>query len=281
MTLTGIVGPPVIVRANQAYADLIGRPIDELVGLNLLEISDEDHAIEAVAGREALIRGDIANHKMEIRHQRPDGTEVWCELTRSIVRDSENQPKYVMSQITDITAEKRARLEIERMAFTDALTGLPNRRSFVEGLDRACAARAGRDGSVALLFVDLDHFKTVNDKLGHEAGDELLIAVAGALRSAVRGRDLVARLGGDEFAVIIHDVSPVEMSAISKRLSERLQFPRLLPDDTMVTVTASIGLAWAHLDETIDEFLRRADLAMYQAKHLGRNQIVDAETLDG
>jgi diguanylate cyclase (GGDEF)-like protein/PAS domain S-box-containing protein len=279
MTLTGIDGPPIIVRANQAYADLIGRPLDELVGMNLLEVTNHDDAPGAAAGRDALIRGEVSNHKMEIQHHRPDGTVVWCELTRSIVRDSEDRPKYVMSQITDITAERTSRLEVERMAFSDALTGLPNRRSFLAELDRCCAVRHGRDGTVALLFVDLDHFKTVNDKLGHDAGDELLVAVAAGLRSAVRGGDMVARLGGDEFAVVINDVTAEGMQLISQRLAERLHFPRTLPDGTVVTVTASIGLAWAHGDETLDEFLRRADLAMYQAKHRGRNQIVDAETL--
>ena len=90
---------------------------------------------------------------------------------------------------------------------------------------------------------------------------------------------MVARLGGDEFAVVVNDVTQEGMTHISRRLSERLQFPRTLPDGTVVTVTASIGLAWAHGDETLDEVQRRADLAMYQAKHRGRNQIVDAETL--
>ena len=279
MTLTGIEGPPIIVRANQAYADLIGRPLDQLIGVDLIQLTHPEDAEAALAGRDALIRGGVSNHKMEIKHVHPDGGVVWCELTRSIVHDSEERPKYVMSQITDITAERMSRLEVERLAFTDALTGLPNRRSFVAELERSCAMRNGRDGTIALLFVDLDHFKTVNDKLGHDAGDELLIAVAGGLRSAVRSVDTVARLGGDEFAVIIDDVTAEGMAMISARLSERLQFPRTLPDGNVVTVTASIGLAWAHGDETLDEFLRRADLAMYQAKHRGRNQIVDAETL--
>ena len=131
------------------------------------------------------------------------------------------------------------------------------------------------DARVALLFIDLDHFKTINDRLGHDAGDDLLRDVARTLLAALRSHDLVARLGGDEFAIIVSGVGDMEMRMIADRLRRQLQFPRTLPDGEVVTVTASIGLAWASADESVDEFLRRADVLMYEAKRAGRDRLAE------
>ncbi len=275
MVLTDVsTDEPVLVQCNDEYGRILGRSVDEIRGMNLLQLTHPEDVDGVAEGRRALIRGEIDHHHTEVRTLRPDGTWIWTSLTRSLVRDADGRPKYSLSQVSDITEQKEIQQQIERLAFADALTGLPNRRAFVEALDRAVATRQSAGRPVALLFVDLDHFKTVNDRLGHDAGDELLIAVAGGLTSAVRTTDVVARLGGDEFAVIITDVAVAEMERIAQRLGETMRFPRELPDGTVVTVTASIGMAWAAGDESVDEFLRRADEAMYEAKHLGRDQLV-------
>jgi len=169
---------------------------------------------------------------------------------------------------------RAAREEVERYAFTDALTGLPNRRSFTDRLERAFSLRQDDGTRVALIFIDLDHFKLVNDRLGHDAGDALLVEVGREVQRAVRLDDFVGRLGGDEFAVIVSNVDDVEVRTVADRLVRLLNFPRILPDGELVTVTASIGLAWASAGETMDTLMRRADQLMYDAKRQGRNQAV-------
>jgi diguanylate cyclase (GGDEF)-like protein/PAS domain S-box-containing protein len=267
-----------LLKCNSAYAEMLGISSDEIAGVNLLDITHPDD-LEAVFGnRKRLLEGEIDRDQHEVRALRVDGSQIWTLLTRSLIRDADGRPKYVISQVTDITAEKETREQIERFAFTDPLTGLPNRRSFLERLEQACTSRRERDATVALLFIDLDRFKTINDRLGHDAGDDLLQEVSRALQGAMRSNDLVARLGGDEFAIIVTDVGDLEMRSIADRLMRQMHFPRTMPEGDVVTVTASIGLAWATLDESVDDFLRRADLLMYQAKQGGRDQIAIDET---
>jgi len=261
-------------KCNSAYAAILGVTPEQALGLNLADITHLDDLAEALEARTRLIAGEIDTHRMEARMRRADGREIWVSMTRSIVRDAQGNPQYGLSQVSDITVERQSRAQIELFAFTDPLTGLPNRRSFVDRLERACTSRRERDTRVALLFIDLDRFKTINDRLGHDAGDTLLIEVAQTLAAATRSNDTVARLGGDEFAIIVFDVGDMEMRSIADRLMRQLHFPRPMPEGDVVTVTASIGLAWAAGDETVDEFLRRADLLMYQAKQGGRDRIV-------
>lgn len=274
MVLTDVSSDRVeVLKCNAAYAELLGYTPEAMLGLNLLDVTHPDDVGPVLEARQRLIAGEIDRDAHQLRMLRPDGRELWTSLTRSLIRDGWGRPRYVISQVTDITAEKAARERIEHYAFTDPLTGLPNRRSFLERLERACSSRRERDTRVALLFVDLDRFKTINDRLGHDAGDELLRQVAHTLQQAMRSDDTVARLGGDEFAIVVTDVGEMEMQAISDRLTRQLNFPRTMPEGDVVTVTASIGLAWATADETVDEFLRRADLLMYRAKQGGRDQV--------
>ncbi len=169
---------------------------------------------------------------------------------------------------------KRTALEnqLSYQAFHDPLTGLANRRRFVEQSEAALAARA-RSGSIAALFLDLDDFKTVNDSLGHVAGDELLVAVATRIRNAVRSEDLAARLGGDEFGILLLDIDDVGYAtSVAERLLEAFQAP-LTVVDTQVEVSASIGIAIDSLAMTsVDDLLGDADVAMYQAKALGKGR---------
>jgi diguanylate cyclase (GGDEF)-like protein/PAS domain S-box-containing protein len=275
MALTSLADPHevVLLKCNAAYASILGVTEDEALGTNLLDRTHPDHVAVVLEARRQLIAGEIDVHRSELMLSKADGTEIWIEMTKSIVRDAAGHPQYGLSQVSDITAQRKNREQIELFAFTDPLTGLPNRRSFVERLDQACSSRRERDARVALLFIDLDRFKTINDRLGHDAGDALLIEVARALESATRSSDTVARLGGDEFAIIVSGVGDLEMQSIAERLMRQLHFPRIMPEGDVVTVTASIGLAWATLGETVDEFLRRADMLMYQAKQGGRDQI--------
>ena len=165
---------------------------------------------------------------------------------------------------------RHAEAQLAALALHDALTGLPNRRLLMDRLKLAVAKHA-RGTAVTLLFVDLDGFKYVNDSLGHDAGDALLIHVANQISATTRSQDTVARLGGDEFIVLCEDTGTDEAAGIVARIIDAVRQP-ILVGGTMVTVTASVGIAAARLGQTPDELLRESDAAMYRAKSAGRDQ---------
>jgi len=172
----------------------------------------------------------------------------------------------------DVTERKRLEDELSHQAFHDALTGLANKALFRDRLAHAVARLARTPGRLAVLFLDLDNFKMVNDSLGHGVGDELLQIVGDRLVGALRGADTAARLGGDEFAVLIEDLEDVaDAEALAQRILDALRRP-LAVGSTTVAATVSIGIALDGPDTTVDQLLRNADLAMYRAKELGKNR---------
>ncbi len=172
----------------------------------------------------------------------------------------------------DITAHRMLQQELARQASHDPLTGLANTSLFRERLARSLERTAGVDPHLAVLFVDLDDFKTINDSLGHPVGDELLVGVAERLRGCVRNLDAVARMGGDEFAVMVSELrSPDDAAEIAKRILAVVSEPLPVGSRTVVT-TASVGIAVAGVGDTVDDVLRNADAAMYAAKGSGRNR---------
>ena len=163
--------------------------------------------------------------------------------------------------------------ELSRQAFHDSLTELPNRALFADRLEHALARMNRREGSIAVLFLDLDEFKEINDRLGHQAGDQLLTAVAQRLRGCLRPEDTVARLGGDEFTILLEDISDTRYAIrVAERITESLATPFTL-DGHHVSVTTSIGIAVSTgREEKPSELLRNSDLAMYRAKDNGRGR---------
>ena len=208
-------------------------------------------------------------HEHRMRHR--SGEWRWV-LSRGLARrDADGTAWRVAGSMRDVTARKNAESQLMRLALYDELTGLANRGLFVSRLSHAMR-RARRKGSLpfAVLFVDLDRFKVVNDSLGHGAGDELLVTVARRLEASVRPGDTVARLGGDEFAVLLEDLDADEgAQAAAARIHEALGVPVGVRGQEVFT-SASIGIAEGAGHETPDELLRRADLAMYGAKRKGR-----------
>ncbi len=212
----------------------------------------------------------------DYRYVKPDGTTVWIHDRSTLVRDADGTPLFVQGVMFDITAQKEAELRMQHMAYHDPLTDLPNRAMFEEHLALALA-RAERSGaSVAVLFMDLDGFKDVNDQLGHAAGDDLLRIVAQRLMEATRATDLLARLGGDEFLVLLADLpdergpSPTGvLEVVSNRITSRVAEPIPLRGQTVMT-SISIGAAMCP-DEarTADDLMRIADAAMYAHKRRG------------
>jgi diguanylate cyclase (GGDEF)-like protein/PAS domain S-box-containing protein len=210
--------------------------------------------------------------------QRQDGTPFWAQIRKRSL-DSQSPQADSIWVIEDFTARKAAEDEINSLAFYDPLTRLPNRRLLMDRLKQALVASARSAKCGALLFIDLDHFKTLNDTLGHDKGDLLLQQVASRLVTCVREGDTVARLGGDEFVVILEDLgeNPEEVAAHCRIVGEKifaalnLSYPLAGHD---VRSTPSIGVAlFDGPRNSIDELLKQADLAMYQAKTAGRNTL--------
>jgi diguanylate cyclase (GGDEF)-like protein/PAS domain S-box-containing protein len=261
-----------ILRANRAMAALLGRTQEELAGLLVSDLTHPDDVEMSDQHRERLNRSEIESYRLEKRYLRPDGSTVWAALSVSLVRDMSGQPLYQIGQLEDITDRKALADQLAHDAAHDAMTGLLNRASFTERVTAALAARTTRQ--VGVLFIDLDHFKVVNDSLGHTLGDELVMTIAQRLRDTLRGGHVVARFGGDEFVVLVDDLLDEGAAMkVARRLLAAVAEP--VPLSTQeVFVTASIGIAIAAAADTAGTLLRHADAAMYEAKNTGRARAV-------
>ena len=223
---------------------------------------------------QALVGGEVSSKVDEKRYLRPDGTIVWVARSVTLVRDADGEPLHFLDQTQDITERRRFERELRQLADHDPLTGLFNRRRFEQELDRHVAevARYGPRG--ALLVLDLDHFKYVNDALGHHAGDALILSVAALLQDRLRDSDTIARLGGDEFAVLLPNADRREAEHVAGVVVKAVrEEATVVAGDRRRRVTTSIGIApFGRSDLNGEELLIEADLAMYEAKEAGRNR---------
>ena len=203
-----------------------------------------------------------------LRHA--DGTRAWISLSTRGIGDAGGLPSSVVASFADITERRMFQQQLEHQAFHDALTGLPNRKLFMQRLDHALELARRRDERVAVAFVDLDGFKAVNDTHGHEAGDRLLATIGKRLGETLRGSDLVARVGGDEFCAILTGVAD---QAAARSIAQRM-LDVIAPAIDNPAVTASIGLSLFPDDATEPSILlRQADDAMYRVKTRGKNAV--------
>ena len=253
---------------------MFGQEPEELVGRNVLDALGDLHAAPLRTSFERLQQGLDSRNRVESVHALADGTVVHCEWFNSALTDAQGKVTSIMSLVEDITVRVAAELQLRRLALYDQLTGLHNRTSLEERL-AAALARAGRSGAaVTLLFVDLDGFKSINDRHGHAAGDRVLCAVADRLLACVRATDTVARLGGDEFVVLL---APDDHNDGSDTIVERI-FTALGASIDLggeeTVIGASIGIAQhPPIPGSAAELLRRADGAMYEAKREGKGRV--------
>lgn len=262
-----------VVLANAAFASITGRAADALIGTTALELGlpvlrDSD----GLTGVEQALR-ESRHWAGESPLPRLQGAPVETWLRVSAITDGTGATTHHAWLFSDISVLKTQERQLAELARRDALTGLANRRHFEEALD-AAAARTRRHGqALALVYLDLDGFKKVNDTLGHEVGDRLLIEVARRLRNAVRSTDLVSRLGGDEFTVILEYAGSIADRAMQcQRLLAELSRPYELAGQQVVS-TPSIGIAVFRSDESTEGLRERADAAMYAAKRAGKAQV--------
>ena len=269
MALVDVNG--VVLQVNTALCRLSGYHGDELTARTLDSITHPDDVLIASDDHQQLLSGDIPSYQAERRFRHAWGHYVWVLLTVSVVGDADSQSRHLITQVQDITERKERSQQLEYLADHDFLTGLYNRRWFERELARE-VERAGRYGTPgAVLIIDLDHFKDVNDALGHKTGDDLLKGVAGLLKHRARRADVLARLGGDEFALLLPQTTAEHAEIVADEIVKTLSRRMALTAGQSVVVTASVGVAISDgLTDT--ELLAFADLAMYEAKQAGRNR---------
>ena len=228
---------------------------------------------------DAHIQGKTKHFQNEHRILHSGGEYRWVLIRGLAVRDGKGKACRIAGSLTDITDRKRFEEKLAHDAFHDALTGLPNRKRLLQRIERSML-RASRsaNNNFAVLFIDLDRFKTINDSLGHQAGDELLLKISDKLLNLIRPSDMVARLGGDEFVVLIENVKePKRANRIAERILRDLQKPTKI-NEQKIHIGASIGIAFSSANyEKPEDLLRDADLAMYRAKVKGKGRY---ETFD-
>ena len=259
------------VRINQAVCDLLGRPKEDLVGRRWAQYTHPDDIPLMDILVEKLAAGE-STYADERRYVRPDGSVVWAATHVSIVRDSVGTPLYFFSHLLDVTDLKKLGNELAHRAMHDELTGLPNRALLADRLDQSLARSSRNHKPVNVMFLDIDNFKEINDSLGHSAGDELLVHVAGQIRGAIRPDDTVSRFGGDEFVIVCEGASDAEVGTIGSRVLEAVKIPAQLGIGE-VRVTGSMGITTSVLTSTPETMLQSADFAMYRAKGLGPGSI--------
>jgi diguanylate cyclase (GGDEF)-like protein/PAS domain S-box-containing protein len=248
------------------------RQIEPILGYTVEEwASDNELFIRALHpdDRERVLAAHARTHEtheplsLEYRLIGPDGRIVWLRDEGVVVLDEDGRPLYLQGYLLDITEQREAELQLRQMALYDALTGLPNRAFFHERLLHTVAVRQHAGEETGLLFIDLDDFKNVNDRWGHDVGDQVLAVVARRIEESVRVGDVAARIGGDEFALVLTGgVEPAEVRQIAERLLREIARPVDIPSSPLF-VTASVGIS---LGSDAAAMLKEADVAMYRAK---------------
>jgi len=259
-----------VLFANDTMAELMGLPLETVYERGLHDVLAHDEA--AAIDQRLEHRVERGPERYEVGYDHPDGTHrIWLVAASPLTHD-DGSPMGSLGMVSDVTAARGVEAELRHAALHDALTGLPNRALLVDRITMAGARQAREQtGGLAVMFLDLDHFKLVNDSRGHEVGDRLLVEVAARLENAVRDSDTVARLGGDEFAVICEDADPEAAVEVAARVQQVLSEPVLLGRESFY-VSASLGIAHSP-PYAVTDLLRFADAAMYDAKLAGRSQV--------
>jgi diguanylate cyclase (GGDEF)-like protein/PAS domain S-box-containing protein len=260
---------------NHALAETLGQTESRLLEMSFDDFSRGEDIGPELRDTRRLLDGEIEGFSSERRYEHPDGRTIWARLYFSLVRDADGAPTQLLCQVEDVTERKQREMILTHDALHDPLTGLLNRAGLREHVDLAWTDRTS-GAPVAVLFGDLDGFKGVNDALGHDAGDEVLVHVAERLRTAVRAGDVVARWGGDEFVVLCPTVASIDdATRIADRIRVAIEAPfRVGPG--LAEIGISVGVAVDSGQPLPDLLIKDADAAAYRAKVAGRNRVVVA-----
>lgn len=264
-----------LTYVSPSWQALLGHPPDEVMGRDFRPfVHPEDVPLcEDFLARTLRERRVLPPLTYRVWHR--DGSIRYHRSVLAPVFDDDGRLQAVVGNAIDVTTDIELRAQLERVATHDALTGVANRRLFIEQVQREVERNRRNGAGLGLLMLDLDHFKDVNDTHGHAAGDAVLIAFVQRCRAALRPSDVLGRLGGEEFAAVLPQVSREQLQAVAERVRHEVaRQPYALPDGTVRTVTVSIGAAVALPAEDSDALLQRADRALYAAKHGGRDRVV-------
>jgi len=259
-------------RVNPAFCKMLGYTNDELLEKSFSDLTHPDDLERNVELHERSYHGELESYVIEKRYRRKGGDWIWCRVHVTLVRDADGEPQYSLGQIVDVTEQRQFEERLAYEATHDGLTDLPLRNLLIDHLDLALAGARRRGTEVAVLFIDLDHFKRVNDSFGHAAGDELLVTAADRLRKSVREGDTAGRFGGDEFVIVCPDIDGAsEAVIVAERIRAALDTPFAVRGSEMY-VGASVGVVVADGNSDAGTLLKHADIAAYRAKERGRNR---------
>jgi diguanylate cyclase (GGDEF)-like protein/PAS domain S-box-containing protein len=260
-----------IEYANPEFCKITGYDAAEIKNLNSRVLRADDVDMQMISDMWAIISNGGDWHG-ELRNRKKSGEYYWALISISPITDDYGRVSHYVSVSEDVTAQKETQIKMEQLAYVDSLTGLANRILLRDRLEQSLKAVQRNGSHMALLYIDLDQFKRINDSLGHDVGDALLMQVADRLRHCVRHQDTVARMGGDEFVILLTDIDGMaSASSVARKILDSMREPHKLLRHEII-ITPSIGITIAPDDSlNADILLKNADLAMYRAKEQGRN----------
>ncbi|WP_295226298.1 EAL domain-containing protein [Seleniivibrio sp.] len=258
------------IGCNKMFEKYVGISKEELAGKTVRDITSHDWKFQcARTDMQILGTGKLKPYETVITM--PDGGSRNVIFSKALLKNSDGKPEAIVGTIQDITERKKAEDKIQKLAYYDTLTGLPNRQLLLDRIKIMVEHSKRNEETFAVLFIDVDRFKTINDTLGHTAGDQLLMNIANILKANVRSCDTVARLGGDEFVIVLTNVDEKTVSHIAGKLMNMLSRPQFVNGHELFS-SLSIGISMFPSDaEDGETLLKNADMAMYQAKEQGRN----------
>lgn len=260
------------IRINNSFCKMLGYTKNELLTKTWLDLAHPDDLKSILDYTQDLLSGKIPFFRFVHRLIHKSGKSIWVDLTVILLKNPAGVPLYFVCDIVDITERKISEQVLKYLATHDPLTGLPNRTLFSDRLHHALSLAGRSNTKIAVMFIDLDGFKSVNDAFGHEMGDQVLKRIAKRLNACVRKSDTLARFSGDEFTLIVENITnPDDAAVIAKKILKKLSIP-LMEQGQQITITASIGISiYPNDGEDEKNLLKRADAAMYQVKNTSKN----------
>lgn len=263
-------------EVNPAFCEMVGRDEEWLLSHGVPDVLDLGEGDEDLKLKYALLTDQASSETQDVKIIRPDGSPVWLQQIISILRDEYGEPLCFVSQYVDLTAKHREDEQVRFLATHDALTRLLNRTEMIERTDQMLSHPRRRQSDIALLFLDLDRFKEVNDRYGHLIGDQVMVEVAERISGAIRMDDLFARVGGDELVVVLTNLHEgKDALVVANKIHQALASPISTEVDD-IYVSVSIGLTVATATDSTRAMMKRADAALYQAKRDGRSRTVES-----
>lgn len=264
------------LEVNGSLCRMLGYTEEELMDRTFIDVTHPDDLDLDLDYVQKLLNGDLEHYQMEKRYFHKTGDVIFVLLSVSVVRNEQAEVIHFISQIEDITARKSESDRIRQMAYHDTLTGLPNRRLFDERISHTLAHAKRVGYPIALMFVDIDHFKQINDTYGHDVGDEILKSVADRMAHCLRKTDTLSRVGGDEFVILLTEIKkPEDAKLVAGHILKSVSQPLHVHTHDF-TITLSIGVAIYQGEvetETVTELTKKADMALYEVKAAGRNGV--------